>query len=733
MASSPKGEQGKRTARACEFCRARKIRCDNRQPACGSCSAQGQACVYKISPPKQRPTTAALNALRAERQQLFGIIQALKAANQTHTIESLLESITIGPGGKVHQTQIESPPPPPPPPLVMVPVDPELPDVQTPPENLGQETDHDNNSVDTPSDEEPDVATFYSVDEEGDLSTFGPSSSLQAPVHRKECVTPYSGEHLWNALVAKAALSRQNEYAIYASPDIAGVPVSLAMHLLDLHWNRQHHTLLLTYRPVIMRDILQNGPYASPKFSQRAEVRDDPSNHSTAGGRFFRRCDELLMRESLLTKPTIPTIVGPLLLGSTLNAKGETSKGWLYTGYALRMVYDVGFHNIQKVTPENAEEMELRRRVFWGAFVWDKFQSLYLGRPMGIQSRDAHLSYQFMDTIEEGELFVPYHDPALPSSMQQPPATPPTPIHSVSCFQQLCRLSKLMASIINEIYFIGATASSVAASLPPLDDSLTRWAAQLPRSLQFNPRTWTPGQPCPAPNVLNLHTTYHSLLILLHRPLVAGGHLQSSSAEGSSSSVSSSWKKCASAARTITNLVFVHHAVYTLRGAPYLISYALYVACTIHVRNVAAMEQTSPGENSQLLALSLQQLEDLSVPNAGVSRPLHIIRKLMAAKGVKVAPYMKEQPQPPPVMDLVDDHHHSAEEEGLEELGDADLDDVLRLFSGKGGPVVCSSYGEDGGLDMLASGGNVGEAFPDDLLYGFMEEQSGMDLDFHCN
>jgi hypothetical protein len=32
------------------------------------------------------------------------------------------------------------------------------------------------------------------------------------------------------------------------------------MHLLDLHWNRQHHAFLITYRPLFMRDWACNGP-----------------------------------------------------------------------------------------------------------------------------------------------------------------------------------------------------------------------------------------------------------------------------------------------------------------------------------------------------------------------------------------------------------------------------------------------------------------------------------------
>jgi hypothetical protein len=120
--------------------------------------------------------------------------------------------------------------------------------------------------------------------------------------------------------------------------DIDGAPINLAMHLLDLHWNRQHHTFLLTYRPAFMRDLVHGGPYCSKfllnaifacvsKYLDRVEPRDEPSNPLTAGRRFFRRCDALLAENPPWGRPTIPTVVAFLLLGSTFITQGEISKG----------------------------------------------------------------------------------------------------------------------------------------------------------------------------------------------------------------------------------------------------------------------------------------------------------------------------------------------------------------------------------------------------------------------
>ena len=395
-----------------------------------------------------------------------------------------------------------------------------------------------------------------------------------------------------------------------------------------------------------MRDFVSGGPGCSrfllyailactSKYSERTSVRDDPNNPVTAGGRFFRQCDELLSQDKLLSRSSIPTVVGLLLLGSTFNSRGEISKGWLYTGYACRMVYDLGLHLDNTSNAANAEEVEIRRRVFWGAFICDKLQCLYLGRPAAIQVRDAHVSRNFLDTSEEMGIWTPYMDSQSPSfnvTMRAP--LEPTPIFSVSSFQQLCLLSRIMAHIMNRFYAVGASTADASSSLQSIDNSLTAWGRQLPQDLVFEPwssDTKVSHRSVP-PNVVILHATYWSIVILLHRPFISDNHLRSASTPANS------WKKCTAAARKITSIVLAYRSMYGLRGAPYLLAYTVYVACTIHVRNAAAVEGASGGEYTSLLHTSLQVLDELTTPNSGVLKAAKIIKNLMSANGLSLVP-----------------------------------------------------------------------------------------------
>lgn len=581
-----------------------------------------------------RPSTAIVNALRGEKRGLEDVLLRLKDASPEER-ESILDSVSISDSEGTVATKPTSPAP--------TTSQPDAGDVTRQRRNEDKAQSDDDGTVNF-SDEDLDVLPFLSVDEGGRVDSFGPSSALQGPTKPVISTESPVAEHVRNQLIANALLQRQREYDLRYWGEIYGVPVDLAMHLLDLHWNRQHHTFLLTYRPAVMRDLLHNGPYCSEflvnaifacssKYSRRMEVRDNPADPTSSGRRFFVRCDQLLAEQSLLNSSSIATLVGLLLLGSTYNARGETSKGWLYTGYALRMVYDLGLHLDYKATTANAEDVEIRRRVFWGAFICDKLQSLYLGRPMTIHLRDAHVSRNFMDTMEENELWAPYTDPSLPQETAPAPSVTPTPIHSVTTFQQMCLLSRIMTKIINRIYVVGATAANARTCLQSIDDALDAWWDSLPDDLRFEPWSDDPAvsQRRPAPNAMILNAVYYSLIILLHRPFISDGHLRSAVAPASS------WKRCSRAARNITSIVLSYQSAYTLRSAPYLVSYAVYVACTIHVRNAAATELNQPGENSSLLSSSLNNLDELSLPNAGVSKPANIIRKLMVANGLKLS------------------------------------------------------------------------------------------------
>ncbi|EPE10138.1 nitrogen assimilation transcription factor nira [Ophiostoma piceae UAMH 11346] len=750
-------------ARSCQFCRRRKIKCDALKPTCTTCRLSNRTCSYQCGPAKPRPSTALLNAAREEKNEMQRMLVRLKLATTPAERDALLNQVDVV-NGKVniregqptaeHDTSRLSPidstaaaaatlaslgvtAVTPPPSHARFP---RIKDTESEygsqgvlPGNKGGNGNHSHNNEYDDDDEDfeddYDEAAGSSArenisEQRNDMGTFvSPSSASTATAGLTPASMPSSlrsrfqpqnapepgrnasqgaaeTESLRYQLIANAAMSRQQEYRLRFLPSIRGVPTELALHLLDLHWNRQHHTYLLTYRPVFMRELLEGGDYCtdfllysvfacSSKFSERVELRTDPADPDTTGRQFFDQCETIMARDAVLGHSRIPTIIGLLMLGSTYNARGDTSKGWLYTGYAVRMVYDLGLHLDNNGPPATArtmsstttapEELEIRRRVFWGAFICEKLQSIYLGRPATIQLRDAHASRNFLDTFEELEPWAPYADPKSQSDATSLAASggqwTNAVTHSVSVFQQLCQLAIIMTNIINKIYFATdrAARKKTARALREIDDALIRWYHELPPQIVYEPwstnkRTGNDPMALPAstvtPNIIILHTTYYCLIILLHCPFISSGTesdnvqpKQHGDETQDHSTATYAWKRCTTAARNITNLALAYRSTYPLRRSNYMLSYAVYVACTIHVHNAAAVAGTSrslssdgesagtgtspgntasvlPSDPSLLLRASLVCLDELAVPNSGVADTARIIRKLMAAKSI---------------------------------------------------------------------------------------------------
>lgn len=309
-------------------------------------------------------------------------------------------------------------------------------------------------------------------------------------------------------LISYAAIRKQRESILYSAPSLAsnidfdGIPMDLAMHLFDLHWNRQHLSYLLTYRPAIMDSLMTNGPYVnklllnalylqSSMYSDRRMLRSDSKDHSSA---FYERFKSLLVH--YIDKPTIPTIIALLTCGACLIPRGKQDAGWVYCGIAYRMITAIGCHlNVQagsqggtnlKLTPI---DIEMRRRIYWGAYVGDKFQSLFLGRPPAMLEASSNVSREYLDSYEELEQWTPYIDPQQPFD-DNVPAYQGRPTYAISTFQSLLDLCVISARIINVFYSINIAETPKSELLQVRGETreqLQHWRANIPSWLQFRP------------------------------------------------------------------------------------------------------------------------------------------------------------------------------------------------------------------------------------------------------
>lgn len=121
---------------------------------------------------------------------------------------------------------------------------------------------------------------------------------------------------------------------------------------------------------------------------------------------------------------------------------------------------------------------------------------------------------------------------------------------------------------------------------------------------------------------------WNALRVLLHRPLLSDGDLQVNFPATSKSSFAT----CSEAATNIVEIVRLYDKAFSVRRAPYLISYATYVAATIHVR-IAATQQTSSQAHDCLRACFFV-FDQNSETNYAVRKASMVVEALCKRMGV---------------------------------------------------------------------------------------------------
>ena len=123
---------------------------------------------------------------------------------------------------------------------------------------------------------------------------------------------------------------------------------------------------------------------------------------------------------------------------------------------------------------------------------------------------------------------------------------------------------------------------------------------------------------------------FHVVQILLHRPFVSYGHLQSVLPEVAIDSFSI----CAAAANCIAQYLESYNHVHSFKFAPFFLFYASYVSATIHVRIAAQRHLNSDAFACLRMCLSVFDQNELN--NPAVKKAKAVIQKLMDRMGVKL-------------------------------------------------------------------------------------------------
>ncbi|KAJ4003066.1 hypothetical protein NW752_012312 [Fusarium irregulare] len=212
----------------------------------------------------------------------------------------------------------------------------------------------------------------------------------------------------------------------------------------------------------------------------------------------------------------IPSVQALLLLGDLECGVGRDNTGWMYSGMANRLAFDIGLH-LDCASTVSEQDTKIRNMVMQACVIYDRYWGLFLGRPLAIKSQDVDLlSNRFSQLAAFGF------------------DTVKTDL-TTEIYEQLIELMELAGRIV-EIRDLSSSNKAMEQSgtfaateaeenrylqVINLDRQLQNWYRRLPDRM-----AWKPSNVKTAPfSFFLLHQQYHVTMILLHRPWAKYGSI----------------------------------------------------------------------------------------------------------------------------------------------------------------------------------------------------------------
>ncbi|KAI8262562.1 hypothetical protein K4K58_000538 [Colletotrichum sp. SAR11_239] len=402
---------------------------------------------------------------------------------------------------------------------------------------------------------------------EGSLVYHGATSIFRAEAeHGQKDVTDRVGQGYYDGVESNFE-SVMEHFGI-------GMHDEVVMKSLTQFFRWQYPHFMFIYREAFLRDHFgdrKNGKYWSSALllsicALGALVSLDTKESSD---QFFLAAESIIMVTGL-TRPSIATVQAFLCLAFYEIGRGNLSKGWGYSGIAFRMAQDLGFqrdpkdwvqHDSSLATPE---DVEIRRRIYWGCYISDKLISLILGRPVYLVYDEAEV--QPMETLPEPPEMASWQPVGFgDEDIQSTKATSMIPY-----LHQQIRLSRIIERMMTTLFSPRSHLDDISRRLcfDNLNLELNRWRESLPDFAKW--LKWGPSSK-PIPGVFALHLLFHSARIALN-------YDQAIATRGSESEERSR-VYCSTSATDVTSLLRTYRTQYGLQHAPLVFVYGAVQAC----------------------------------------------------------------------------------------------------------------------------------------------------------
>ncbi|RDA88325.1 hypothetical protein CP532_5545 [Ophiocordyceps camponoti-leonardi (nom. inval.)] len=585
----------KKSAFSCDPCRRRKVKCGGEQPVCQRCAARNDQCIYKLNP-------------------TLSYTQRLE--ERIKELEDQLAGLARSPAPTSNSSQAS-------PPLA--------------------------ESHDSPS---PGIARSFrglKIDDRGSITYHGTTSFFNLPSDR-----PPASDLLAPAETDLRRRERlvNNAWQQRALENMSEIPEPF-QYLLHVHWCWIQPMFNFIYRPAFTRDMQSLGPYYSHTLLNAVishSIRwgqSDPStkrllDQSYEGGAVFAQHTRSMVFDELSRGVcTIPTVQTLLLLSAQECSLGNSTQAWTYSGLAFRLIDHLGIcvdgRRFPGSVPLTDEELEIRHRVFWSCYFWDKLISLYLGRSPSLQQSSLSPPQIMFDDSAEEDIWVPFGAQQVGVTWKYPPTT----AHSASCFMSMCRLSVIFNEMLVHMYdpLSQNTDAEVQECLRTQEPALQEWWNQLPTHLRLIPAE-LPAL-APPSHIVTLNCLYHTFKILLYRPMLTGRGKRNDEGDGTTPA-KCHLVECVTSATAIITIFDLFCRTFTMNYCVLSLAYSVYTAASVFLLQV----QASPGEQQATRRLSYccQCLSQVKTISPVIKSALDLIHSALHGTGIDAASPCLSQP-----------------------------------------------------------------------------------------
>ncbi|EDK44645.1 conserved hypothetical protein [Lodderomyces elongisporus NRRL YB-4239] len=348
---------------SCQRCRLRKMRCDFNNP-CLNCKTVGVECIETTQDMrKKRPPATYVKSLEAQVQSIKSFIQSFRKLKNTNDQIKYLQNTDI----LTDVLQMEQK-------NGLIPssmgVDSPLPHPHDPHDPHDHHDHHD--------------------EIEENKAIYGPTS-----VYGNSIITNNRN----NSNATSSTSKRETEVLVINTMN-KDPEILQCLHLF-FTWQYPDHNMFI-FREAFLIDFFNPTPtslYCSKvlvlsicALGSRMAI-DEKIHHKSK--QYYRELKTLLL--NTMSQPSITSLQSFLLLAFFDICNGLNSSGWMLSGNAMRMGFDIGF----QLNPEvwfvkskeslNKLDVEIRSRIYWGCFMADHFISLVLGRPSILKLSDASI------------------------------------------------------------------------------------------------------------------------------------------------------------------------------------------------------------------------------------------------------------------------------------------------------------------------------------------------------